>query len=229
VESRLLVINMAEVPTLGFQTLWSHQIESLRVEYRNTIEKHPDAGATMEKVHVVLTDIASLAGCTPKSVWESAGLKSIITKAAETRGNLNQVLEGKPLYSALHGVYSEVLADLKVVLQQSASKVQVEKSSGAATEEEFREQRRRKWTPSEGNVNAKKVATPTAGVKDPRIRPQAEVPTRNYFAPLRSNEMEVAEDITTDPAQRQQQAATSEKSRPPPILTSETNLIQLQK
>jgi hypothetical protein len=134
--SSLLLINMAEVPTPGFQTLWSYQIESLRVEYRKTIEKHPDAGATMKKVHVVLTDIASLAGCTPKSVGESAAWKTIITKAAETKRNLHQVLEGNPLYSALHGVYSEVLADLKVVLQQRASKVQRCKFSRATSRQQ---------------------------------------------------------------------------------------------
>jgi hypothetical protein len=109
---------MADVPTPGFQTLWSHQIESLRVEFRKTVQKHPDAGGVMEKVHVVLKDIASLAGCTPKAVGESPSWKHVIAKAAETRRNLHQILEGKALYSALHGVYSEVLTDLKVVLQQ---------------------------------------------------------------------------------------------------------------
>jgi hypothetical protein len=59
---------MADVPTPGFQTLWSHQIESLRVEYRKTIEKHPDGGSVMDKVHIELKDIASLAGYTPESV-----------------------------------------------------------------------------------------------------------------------------------------------------------------
>jgi hypothetical protein len=160
----------------------------------------------MEKVHITHTDIASLAGCTPKSVGESAAWKTIITKAAEARRNLHQVLERKPLYSALHGVYSEVLADLKVVLQQSASKVQVQQSNETAAEEEFREQRRRKRTPSGSKEDAKKFAMHTAGVNDPPVRPQAEaqVPTRNYFAPLRSNEMEVAEDNTTDPTESQQ-------------------------
>jgi hypothetical protein len=218
---------MADLPTPGFQTLWSHQIESLRVEYRKTIVKHPDAGSVMEKVHLVLKDIASLAGCTPKSVGESEPWKNVITKAAETRRNLRQILQGKQLYSALHGVYSEVLADLKIVLQQSASKVEDNQTNEPGAQEDFREQRRRKRKPSDGKVSAKKVATTTDGVNDLHIRPQAEVTTRNYYAPLRSNEMEVTEN--TNPAESQQ-APTTERSRPPPIvLTTETNLIRLQK
>jgi phage terminase small subunit len=74
---------MADVPTPGFQTLWSHQIESLRLEYWKTTEKHPDTGI-MEKVHIVLKDISSLVGCTPKSVgkissprWQRPGETSI--------------------------------------------------------------------------------------------------------------------------------------------------------
>jgi hypothetical protein len=89
-------------------------------------------------------------------------------------------------------VYSEVLADLKIVLQQSASKAQ--QIIEPAAHDEFREQRRRKRNPSEGSINAKKVATPTVGVSDTHIRPQAVVPTRNFFAPLRSNEIEVERD-----------------------------------
>jgi hypothetical protein len=87
-----------------------------------------------------------------------------------------------------------VLADLKVVLQQSASKVQDQVSNEQVAHEEIREQRRRKRKPSEGKENAKKVVTPTAWVSDPHIRPEADVPTRNFFAPLRSNEMEAAEE-----------------------------------
>jgi hypothetical protein len=162
----------------------------------------------MEKVHLVLKDIASLAGRTPKSVGESEPWKNVITKAAETRTNLHQILHGKQLYSSLHGVYSEVLADLKIVLQQSASKAQ--QNIEPAAHDEFREQRRRKRNPSEGSVNPKKVATPTVGVSGTLIRPQAVVPTRNFFAPPRSNEMEVAEgngEDSPNPIENQQQQA----------------------
>jgi hypothetical protein len=205
------------------------------VEFRKTIQKHPDAGGAMEKVHGVLKDIASLAGCTPTAVGESEKWKEIITKEAETRRNLYQVLQGKPLYSALHGVYSEVLADLKVVLQQSATKVQLQPNNEAAAQDEFREQRRRKRNPSEEAAKKQKTM-PTTGIKDPRPRPQQDVATRNYFAPLRTTEMECegsaneVADNPENPEDEVQQRPASQTGRPPPIvLTSEENLIRLQK
>jgi hypothetical protein len=209
---------MADIPTPRFQTLWSHQIDSLRVEYRETIDKHPDAGKVMETVHDVLKDIASLAGCTPTPVGESTSWKRVITKAAETRRNLHQVLEGKPLYSALHGVYSEVLAVLKVVLQQSASKVQLQPNNEPAAQEEFWEQRRRKINPSEEAANKQKTM-PTTGIKDPRPSPQQDVATRNYFAPLRTTEMECegsTNEVADNPDDKLQQGPASQTGRPPP-------------
>jgi hypothetical protein len=44
--------------------------------------------------------------------------------------------------------------------------------------------------------------TPAAGVRDPRIRPNLELPTRNFFAFLRETEMEFegnkGEDLSTE-------------------------------
>jgi hypothetical protein len=139
---------------------------------------------------------------------------------------------GKPLYSALHGVYSEVLADFKVVLQQSASKVHLQPSNELAAQEEFREQRRRKRNPSEEAAKKQKTM-PTTGIKDPRPRPQQDVVTRNDFAPLRTTEIECegsTKEVADNPEDELQQRPASQMSRPPPIvLTSEENLIRLQK
>jgi hypothetical protein len=41
---------------------------------------------------------------------------------AETRRNLHQILKEKQLYSALYGVYTEVLRELAAVLKESAAK-----------------------------------------------------------------------------------------------------------
>jgi hypothetical protein len=58
---------MASVPTLDFQNLWSNLTESLRLEYKNTVQ-HADTDAVMVYVREVLNPIAHLAGCTPASV-----------------------------------------------------------------------------------------------------------------------------------------------------------------
>jgi hypothetical protein len=69
---------------------------------------------------------------------------------ADTRRNLHQLLKGKQLHSALHGVYTEVLHDLTAVLKGSDVKGQTAKATITASPsiEEFREQRRRKRKPT---------------------------------------------------------------------------------
>jgi hypothetical protein len=54
--------------------------------------------------------------------------------------------------------------------------------------EEFREQRRRKRKLSnDTDKRTKKPATSATGVKDPQIRSKNEVTTRNFFAPPEIN------------------------------------------
>jgi hypothetical protein len=67
----------------------------------------------------------------------------------DTRRNLHQFLKGKQLYSALHGVYTEVLHDLTAVLKESVAKGETDKTTITAppTIEEFRERRRPKLKP----------------------------------------------------------------------------------
>jgi hypothetical protein len=64
---------------------------------------------------------------------------------AETMRNLHQYLKGKQLYSALYGMYTEVLHDLMAVLKESAAKGETAKTTttNPPPNEEFREQRRR--------------------------------------------------------------------------------------
>jgi hypothetical protein len=99
--------------------------------------------------------------------------------------------------------------------------------------EEFREQRRRKWKPTDDTgKRAKKPTTSTTGDNDPQSQLKPEVQTRNFFAPLRSIEIEADHgDDADDTTERQQhQASSSQAGRQPPIvLTCQVNLIQLQR
>jgi hypothetical protein len=62
---------------------------------------------------------------------------------------------------------------------------------------------------------------------------QLEIPTRNFFAPLRTADIEVEhteENSDQVDSDRQQQSQNRQRGRPPPIiLASAINLIQLQK
>jgi hypothetical protein len=209
---------MANVPAPEYQTVWSNQIEGLRREYKNAILQYPDAGGAIDRVHLVLLDIARLTARTPISVGESPPWTQIVLNAAEISRNLHSVLKGKALFSALYGVYAEVLQDLKSVASTAKGQPTQE------NEEEFREQRRRKRNPSDEAAKDPKT-NPTAGIQAPRVRSQQDVPTRNFFAPLRTAELECegSKSETTDNPENEMQQA------PPIVLTSQEHLIQLQK
>jgi hypothetical protein len=92
-------------------------------------------------------------------------------------------LEGKALFTALLHLYAATYKEL-------CDSRQPESTQEEPTEE-FREQRRSKRNPSDEQQSAtKKAAGASGNVRDPRIRPQADLPTRNYYAPLRTGKMD---------------------------------------
>jgi hypothetical protein len=147
---------------------------------------------------------------------------------ADTRRNLHQVLKGKQLSNALYGVYKEVLQDLTEVLKESAAKKETAKTTITAppSTEEFHKQRRQKWKPIEdAGKRVKKHTTSTTGLNDPKLQSKPEAPTQNFFAPLRSTDMKADHRNNADDTTEHSQGG-----RPPPIvLTSQVNLIQLQR
>jgi hypothetical protein len=124
-------------------------------------------------------------------------------------------LEGKARFTAMLRLYAATHRKLRDRLQ----------SEQEEPTEEFREQKRRKRNSSdEQPVVPKKTAITSGSVRDPRIRPQVDLPTRNLYAPLRT-EMDLEVDNNSE-----QQEPSNQAGRPPPIiLTSATNLLQLQK
>jgi DNA-binding transcriptional regulator GbsR (MarR family) len=66
------------VPALNFEKYWHREIEALKADYKKVMASHPEAKKAMEKAYEVLTDIANLAGCTPKEVGESTEWTSIV-------------------------------------------------------------------------------------------------------------------------------------------------------
>jgi hypothetical protein len=63
--------------------------------------------------HKVLGDIVALAGCTPASIGESKAWSDIVKATKGDRTEFCRVLSGKQLFSALYGMYSVALNDLK--------------------------------------------------------------------------------------------------------------------
>jgi hypothetical protein len=179
---------MANVPTVEFQKLRPHLTESLRLGYENTIHQHPDADVVMERARGVLTAIARQMGCTPASVGGCPKWTPNVQNMAENMSNLHQLLKGKQPCGALYGMYTEALHDLTVVLKERTSKGETDKTTITAppSNEEFREQRRRKLKPTDdADKRVRKPTTSTTGVNDPQLRSKPEVPIRNFFDPLK--------------------------------------------
>jgi hypothetical protein len=81
-------------------------------------------------------------------------------------------------------------------------------------------------------TRAKNPTTFTAEVSDPHLHSKRGVPTRDFFSPLRSIEMEAdRKDSADDTTKHQQhQAPSSQAGSPPPfVLTSQVNLIESQR
>jgi hypothetical protein len=127
------------------------------------------------------------------------------------------------LCSALQGVYTEVLIDLKA-LPRVLRRAHVSGTEG----NELREKKRKR---NYSEIPENKPKKPTTALNDPRLRRQQESPTRNFFAPLRITEMETSQSDATDDSTTNQQelAPTNKRGRPPPIvLTLQVNLILMQ-
>jgi hypothetical protein len=106
------------------------------------------------------------------------------------------------------------LNELKNVLKASGQAGQTKQT------DDFKEVRNRKQhSTAEAARSPKKAAVPT---------PAGQVPTKNFFAPLRITQMDT--DAPVAESSTEEASAPSKAARPPPvILTSATNLIQLQK
>jgi hypothetical protein len=150
--------------------------------------------------------------------------KELITRAETERAVLCKHLDGKALFTAMLRLYTALHRELRHSVLPAEHK----------STEEFREQRRRKRNPSDDKAKKPKTSVPTPESRDPRLRPKGEVPTKNFFAPLRTAEMDLegtlVEGASETSHSETQQPVSSKAGRPPPIiLTSAIKLIQLQR
>jgi hypothetical protein len=193
------------------------------------IADHPDAKEEIELVHTALVTIGQLVQTSPHVNGNGSVWKQLADRVEAERGVPCKHLDGKALFTAILRLYAATHKEMKDSLLNITEGDPIERH------EEFCEQERRKRIPSDEHVKkSKKTATTAPAPKDPRIRSQGELPTKNFFAPLKSTEIEVErpgmEESTQKPDGEPQQESSSKSGRPPPIvLTSTTNLIQLQR
>jgi hypothetical protein len=97
----------------------------------------------------------------------------------ETMRNLHQLLKGKHLYSALYGVYTEMLPDLTAVLKASSAKGETAKTTineSPSKREIPRTEKMKVEAFKQCQQKNKKPATFTVGVNEPQMQMKGAVP-----------------------------------------------------
>jgi hypothetical protein len=216
---------MAEIPVPGYQTFWTTARESIKSEFQRLVGQHPDAEEQLKQLYKILCDIEDVAAYTPASVGESEQWSSIVNTVEENRANFCKALSWKTLYSALYGTYTATLNELKGLLKTSTA-AKSGTTGSPRQHDGFQEVRRRKrHNMQEAAKTSKKAAVQST--PQPESNSPKEIATRNFYAPLRTTEMD------TDAANAEaspRETTTAIIGRPPPIiLTSATNLLQFQK
>jgi hypothetical protein len=183
----------------AYEKRWAETLSSYERNMVEITKIHPDSLEIIRPIQADLITTGHLINSSPRNNGNGKIWREIITRAEAERAVLCKHLEGKALYSALLRLYATTHKELRDSLQPELEE----------PFKEFREQRRRKRNPSEGQpTTPKKAAGTTGSVGDPSVRPQVDLPTRNFYAPLRA-EREL-EDSS------KQQKPTNKAGRPPP-------------
>jgi hypothetical protein len=102
---KLSVEQDGRLPVLGFRKYWTQKLALLKYECHTIMNKYPEAASIVQQVCKVLSDIESLAGCTPPEVGESSEWTSILNNV-ENRANFCEALDGKRFFSDLYSMYA---------------------------------------------------------------------------------------------------------------------------
>jgi hypothetical protein len=166
-------------------------------------------------------------------VGEGSEWTSDVNSTEEERENFCKGLDGKPLFSTLYVLYTVTLNELKSVQKVTAQAGQsgiMNKSSVESTahDDDFQEVRRpKRHTSNDTSQTAKKSTKPVPTSTAVKLPPKAMF-THNFFAPLRTADMDMDTTITENTIPEQE--APRKPGRPPPIVMISTkNLIQLQR
>jgi hypothetical protein len=211
---------------------WAETLASFVRNMVNLTVKHPECIKDIKLLQAALLTIEQLINSSSRVNGNDAELKGIITKTQEEKAVLCKHLEGQTLFSGMLRLYAATNWDLMNSLKQEEEKPSGEtKADPGQNNQEFREQKRRNRTPTgEKEKIVKKFDTATPTPRESRIQPQGEVPTKNYFTPLRTTEMDIERPVAEGSTRRRTASGVIQKVRQaaPIVLTSTTNLIHLQ-
>jgi hypothetical protein len=160
---RKVTPKIADIPVPGYQAFWMDTCKKLKSDYQQLIGQFPDTDTQLKQLFKVICDIKEMARYTPASMGESEQWSPTNSTAEENRQNFCKALTGKTLFSALYGIYTVTLHELKAVVQTNTPAGQPKTPKSAATQEDgFKEVQRSKWHSPNETAPTSKKAVPTA-------------------------------------------------------------------
>jgi hypothetical protein len=123
-------------------------------------------------------------------VGESSEWATVVNGAEENRPNFYKAVDRKPLFSALYGIYTVTLNELKVSAQAGQSGA-VNKTSleSRVLDDNFQEVKRRMRHFSNDTSQTAKKSNKSVPTSTAVKLPPKPVLTRNFFAPLTTTDM----------------------------------------
>jgi hypothetical protein len=155
------------------ETRWGKIISSFEKNHEELLEEHPDCSEELALLRTGLHTIGQLIHISPPVNGNGAVWKELIARAETERAVLCKHLDDKALFTAMLRLYAAIHREMRDSVLPAQQK----------STEQFREQRKRKQNPSEEQAKKSMTIMPTPVSGDPRLRPQGEVPTENFFAP----------------------------------------------
>jgi hypothetical protein len=172
---------------------WSEVHASFERQHDSLLENHPDAEQEISIIRKALIKIRQLVKASPAVNGNGSIWKELADEAETERSVLCKHLDGKALIIGLMRLYAAIHREMVETVQADHSdKQEVDEH------EWFKQQRRRKRSSSdEEQKQIKKAAKPTSETRDPRIPSQRELPTLNFFASLKTDDMELESAVDT--------------------------------
>jgi hypothetical protein len=134
---------------------------------------HPNCQEEIGLNRTAIIKIGQLSHTSPPVNGNGAVWNELVARAEAERTMLSNHLDGKALFRGILRLYAAIHREMTAKLQSE----QVE------PQQEFREQKRRKWNLSDKEAKPQsKPAMTSVEVSNPR----AELPTKKFFAPLRT-------------------------------------------
>jgi hypothetical protein len=192
-------------------------LASFDKQHETLIANNPNATEEISFVQTELVKIGQLIQTSPPQNGNSVTWKRLVDKAENEKNVLCKHLDGEALFTGMMRLYTAIHRELEDSLLQECDK--------GSEEDVPRSKRRKRNSDSDDSSSTSKRETMDKSRPLPDYQKLQPVVNKNPFTPLRAVSMD-----GTEASDEGQSSDNIDKGRPTPIvLTSEANLLSLQK